>query len=166
MSERFDGGLAAVRVSEEEAGVDEVVASYLFNSQIVTSGDGRRILVAPTDCREREATRRVIDRIVEGDSPIADVLYLDVRQSMDNGGGPACLRLRVPLTGEEWAAVHPGVRFDDALYDRLCTWVEKHYREELRSEDLADPALLKESRECLDALTGILGLGSLYEFQR
>ncbi len=166
MRSLLDGDLETIRISESEASVDEVVASYLFNSQIVSTAEGRRILVAPTDCRERAATRRVVDRIVEGRSPIDDALYLDVRQSMDNGGGPACLRLRVELTDEEWGAVLPSVRFDDALHERLRAWVEKHYREELHPDDLSDPALLRESRRALDALTQILGLGSVYAFQR
>jgi succinylarginine dihydrolase len=166
MKTRFGGSLSVIRVASAEASLDEVVASYLFNSQIVTRPDGARVLIAPTDCRDRDSTRRVVDRVVEGDTPIEDVVYLDVRQSMDNGGGPACLRLRVELTDVEWASVHAGVRFDDDLYAKLRAWVTKHYRETLDAADLADLALLRESRDALDSLTELLALGSLYEFQR
>ena len=91
---------------------------------------------------------------------------MDVRQSMRNGGGPACLRLRIVLTDEEQAKVKANVFVDLALLDRLESWVRKYYREELAAKDLADPQLLIEGRAALDELTGILGIGAVYEFQQ
>jgi succinylarginine dihydrolase len=85
---------------------------------------------------------------------------------MNNGGGPACLRLRVPLTDEEAGAVSAGVFFSPALHDRLAAWVMRHYRDRLLPSDLADPALAREGLEALDELTRILKLGSVYDFQR
>jgi succinylarginine dihydrolase len=85
---------------------------------------------------------------------------------MRNGGGPACLRLRVVLTRAELARAHRGVFLDDGLYDRLTAWVTRHYREELKAEDLADVRLLEESRAALDELTSILNLPALYAFQK
>jgi succinylarginine dihydrolase len=85
---------------------------------------------------------------------------------MRNGGGPACLRLRVVLTPAEWAAVPAGVKLTEATYAALCAWVKRHYRERLRGSDLGDPQLLGESRRALDELTALLGLGSIYPFQR
>lgn len=84
---------------------------------------------------------------------------------MRNGGGPACLRLRVALNDDELQAMHRGVILTDELYERLTSWVEAHYRDQLAREDLADPMLLDEVRKALDELTGILGLGSIYDFQ-
>ncbi len=83
---------------------------------------------------------------------------------MKNGGGPACLRLRVVLTEAEIAAAHSGVFLSERLYAELVGWVTKHYRESLSPDDLADPALLRESREALDQLTRILVLRSVYQF--
>jgi succinylarginine dihydrolase len=95
------------------------------------------------------------------------VEYVDVRQSMRNGGGPACLRLRVVLTDAELAAANPAQRFDATLHDRLTAWANAHYRDRLHPADLADPRLLVESRRALDELTGILDLGGgFYPFQR
>ena len=54
----------------------------------------------------------------------------------------------------------------DALYAKLTAWVERHYRDRLSQDDLADPKLLDEVRTALDELTGLLGLGSIYDFQR
>ena len=85
---------------------------------------------------------------------------------MRNGGGPACLRLRVALNEAELAAVNPNVLMSDSLFERLNQWVDKHYRDELHVDELRDPSLLTESRSALDELTQILKLGSVYPFQR
>ena len=91
---------------------------------------------------------------------------MDLRESMRNGGGPACLRLRVELTERELAAVNPATLLNDALYGRLSGWVDKNYRDQLSPADFADPALLNECRVALDELTQVLALGSIYPFQR
>jgi len=85
---------------------------------------------------------------------------------MRNGGGPACLRLRVTLTEAEWAQVNPGNKFSLELYRSLKNWVSKYYRESLAPEDLRDPALMEESFTALQELTDIMNLGeSFYPFQ-
>ena len=85
---------------------------------------------------------------------------------MRNGGGPACLRLRVVLTERELSSMHQGVLFTPVLYEKLKEWIQRHYREELRPQDLRDPQLMNETRTALDKLTTILRLGSIYDFQR
>lgn len=155
-----------VEVTEAELTPAAAVSSYLFNSQLVTLPDSSMRLIAPMESYEDPAARSVIERIISENNPISDVDYVDLRQSMKNGGGPACLRLRVVLTESEMAALHPGALLTPDLYDRLTAWVEKHYRESLQATDLADPLLLRESRGALDGLTQMLGLGSVYEFQR
>lgn len=160
-------GLTLVRVDEAEVSVEDAVKSYLFNSQLVrVPGREGLVLVAPEECREVEPVRRWLDAHVGSGAPIAEVRTFDLRESMQNGGGPACLRLRVVLSDEERAAVNPACLMSDALYAELCAWVEKHYRDALRGEDLADPRLIEESRTALDELTRILDLGALYPFQR
>jgi len=94
------------------------------------------------------------------------VKVFDLKQSMSNGGGPACLRLRVVLNEAERQAVNPATLINDDSYARLTAWVNKHYRDSLVEADLADPQLLIESRTALDELTQILDLGSVYPFQR
>jgi succinylarginine dihydrolase len=84
---------------------------------------------------------------------------------MSNGGGPACLRLRVVLTESEYKAVNPSCLLTTDTYAALMAWSEKHYREELLETDLADPKLLIESRYALDELTQLLNIGSVYDFQ-
>lgn len=157
--------LQAVRVSSDQVPIADAVASYLFNSQLLNAPDGM-LLAVPGECREVASVSRYLDDLVRSGGPIQSVEVFDVKQSMRNGGGPACLRLRVVLSDEELAAMHRGVILTDALYERLTTWVEAHYRDQLSQDDLADPMLLDEVRKALDELTGILGLGSIYDFQR
>jgi succinylarginine dihydrolase len=155
-----------IEVPAAEISLAEAVRTYLFNGQLVTCpDDGRMVFVAPSDCRGSARARNVLGALLESENPVAAVQYVNVRQSMKNGGGPACLRLRVVLTAAELDATHRGVLLDGKLYRRLRSWVERHYRDRLAPGDLADPALLEESRAALDELTGILGLGSLYAFQ-
>lgn len=157
-----------VEVPEAEVPIADAVTSYLFNSQLLEwPGEDRLVLIAPTETEETATTNAYCAALTGGNGPIGRVEFVDVRQSMRNGGGPACLRLRVVLTGPERAAVAPGALMSDGLYDKLTAWAERHYRDRMAPNDLADPALLRESRDALDALTGILGLGGhYYPFQR
>jgi succinylarginine dihydrolase len=84
---------------------------------------------------------------------------------MRNGGGPACLRLRVPLDEAGRAALHPGFLLSPERMTWLQGWIERHYPEELRPEDLCDPTLLRRSRDALDELTRWMGVGAIYPFQ-
>jgi succinylarginine dihydrolase len=165
--ERVTGGpLHVIQVNDDELTLAEAVDTYLFNSQIVTLADGTMALIAPIESAEHPRARAVTERVVAAGTPIKAVHFVDVRGSMRNGGGPACLRLRVVMTRAELARAHRGVGLDDALYDRLVAWVTRHYREELKTEDLADVRLLEESRAALDELTAILSLPGLYAFQK
>jgi succinylarginine dihydrolase len=161
-----DAPFHVIEVPDAQVGVADAVSSYLFNSQLLSRADGSQILVVPQECRENPRVANYLDELVAKSGPIDEVLVFDLRESMKNGGGPACLRLRVALSDAERAAVTPGVWINDALFPRLDAWIEKHYRDRLSPQDLTDPMLLVESRTALDELTQILGLGSLYDFQR
>jgi succinylarginine dihydrolase len=161
-------GLRLVEVPEARVSIEDAVSTYLFNSQLVTDAEGRVRLVAPSDVLDRPAVAAYVAELVaDPGAPIDAVDYLELRQSMQNGGGPACLRLRVWLEPEELAAVHPPCLLDDAGLDALEAWVERHYRDRLAPDDLRDPALVEESRAALDELTRLLSLGGdFYPFQR
>jgi len=164
--ERLTGcELQAVRVSGSEVPLADAVSSYLFNSQLLNTDNGM-LLAVPGECREVASVSQYLDKLVASGGPITAVEVFDVKQSMRNGGGPACLRLRVVLNDEERAAMHRGVILTDVLYERLTHWVAAHYRDRLSQQDLADPMLLQEVQKALDELTGILSLGSIYDFQR
>lgn len=163
----FPGTLNAIRVPEERVPLSEAVSSYLFNSQMISVPGGGTAIVAPTECQTSAAVSAFLDGIVSSPgNDIQRVHYLDLKESMRNGGGPACLRQRVVLNDQERAALSGRVFLDDALFEDLVGWVAKHYRDELRKDDLSDPHLLRESRSALDDLTGILQLDNLYPFQR
>jgi succinylarginine dihydrolase len=158
--------LCVVRASSGELPPESAVAAYPFNSQVLDLPDGSMVIVAPEDSREDAYARAFLERVVASGGPVRAVHYIDVRQSMHNGGGPACLRLRVPLTPEEEGALGARVLVDDALYTELCAWVDRHYRDRLVPDDLADPALAREGMAALDELTRLLRLGNVYDFQR
>lgn len=164
LADLLDGELTVIEVPSDRVSVEEAVSTYLFNSQLVTVGE-RQILLVPSEVRDQAEVSAVVDDLASAGGPIDEVLDLDLRQSMRNGGGPACLRLRVVLSLDEIDAVLPSIWLTDALYRGLTDWVERNYRTELTHADLADPHLLEEGRRALDELTRLLGLASLYDFQ-
>jgi succinylarginine dihydrolase len=161
-------GFVPVCVSRTEVSVDEAVTTYLFNSQLVRHPAGGLLFVGPIECAESSSVADCLARIVADEAnPIREVRTLNLRQSMRNGGGPACLRLRVVLTDDEVDAVRSGVWLTPNRYDALRVLIEQRWRDQLVVDDLRDPALLVETREALDTLTGVLELGDdFYPFQR
>ena len=157
-----------VEVSSDDLPLVDAISSYLFNSMLIrVPGEDRLTLICPTETRDNPRSHAVAQGLAASNGPIGAVRYVDVRQSMRNGGGPACLRLRVVLTEAELAATNPAMRMTDALFARLSAWGERWYRDRLTASDLSDPALLTETRGALDDLTGILDLGGdFYPFQR
>ncbi len=176
--ERRDATLAALHatvgetlviseIARSEVTIEEAVKSYLFNSQLLTLADGSMALVCPIECEDHPRVRAAIDRVLaDAKTPLSRAIFMDVRESMRNGGGPACLRLRVPLTESDARAINQETLLTPAKLAALRAWVCTHYRETLRAEDLADPALLRESRDALDELTRLMHLGNIYDFQR
>ncbi len=166
LSAAVGAAFTPIVVRAAEVSVERAVTTYLFNSQLLTRADGGMLLVAPAECAEDPSVGAYLARLVAAGGPIREILTFDLRQSMRNGGGPACLRLRVALTAAERAAIRANVWLDDALHAALVGWVEKNYRDRLAPADLADPALLVEGRRALDELSALLRLGSVYPFQR
>ncbi|MEO7423689.1 MAG: N-succinylarginine dihydrolase [Fibrobacteria bacterium] len=152
------GSLRIIEVTSREVPLATAVATYLFNCQMLTLPGGGTLLLAADECRRDARTRKYLEALPGRGLGITEIAYADLRQSMRNGGGPACLRLRAVLTRSEWDCVPPGVKFTEALYRRLRAWVESHYRDRLLPADLADPSLLKESRAAMRALDRILRL--------
>jgi succinylarginine dihydrolase len=158
-----------VEVPRARVGLNDAVTSYLFNSQLLRlPGASSLTLIAPTEVRENNKTASVVEEMIaQSNAAIGRVEYVEVRESMRNGGGPACLRLRIVMTEAERRAAAQGFFLDDALADQLEAWVRTHYREEIAPADLADPSLVDETQRALDELTRILPLGAdFYPFQR
>jgi succinylarginine dihydrolase len=154
--------LVPLRIPSAAVPLNDAVASYLFNSQLLSKPDGRMALVVPHECRENPQVARYLASLVAADGPVDELVEFDLRQSMRNGGGPACLRLRVALTDDEADALHGGVLMTDDLYARLVAWVERHYRDRVEPKDLADVAFARECMAALEELETILDLPGLY----
>lgn len=155
-----------IEVLDHEVSVQEAIQTYLFNTQVITLPSGEMAIIAPTECRDHPRVSAYLAELTGRGTPIKHVHYYDVKQSMRNGGGPACLRLRVAMSQAECQAVNQRVLLNEQLFNELNQWVHTHYRDSISEADLADPQLLIESRTALDQLTQILGLGSVYRFQR
>lgn len=156
----------AIKVSNKDVSVEEAVKTYLFNTQLLTKENGKMLIVAPCECQESRTVSNYLDALIrDNDNSIDEVLYFDLKQSMRNGGGPACLRLRVAMSETEFAKMNQGVVLTDSLYDSLVVWVNKFYRDEITPNDLRDYKLYQENMDSLDELTKILKLGNVYEFQ-
>ncbi|KTD82238.1 N-succinylarginine dihydrolase [Legionella waltersii] len=159
--------LRIIEVPEERVSIKDAVDTYLFNSQLITLPDkNSMILIAPMECQTNYNVKTYIDEMIaDPTNPVSEIRYLDLKQSMKNGGGPACLRLRIPLNERELISMHSGVLFSNDLFNTLEVWIKKYYRTELIINDLADPHFMNETLEALDQLTQILKLGSIYPFQ-
>ncbi len=157
---RFD--LKPVMVPDSEVPLADAISSYLFNSQLLQLPDENRlVLIAPGETQDTSSTFAFCERLVQSNGPIGRVQYVDVRQSMRNGGGPACLRLRVVMTEDELAVCHQGVILDEELIDDLQACIRTTYRDRLAPSDLADPKFADECRIAREALLEILELDAL-----
>ena len=154
--------LRTVRVASADVTLEEAVQSYLFNSQLLQRPDGGMLLVVPQECVENPRVDGYLRRHVRDGDVIREVISFDLRQSMRNGGGPACLRLRVVLSDAQRSALAGRVLMDAVLHAELGAWVRRHYRDRLSAADLADPELVGEVRAALTELEQILQLPGLY----
>lgn len=158
------------RFARAEMPIGDAISSYVFNSQLVSlppknAKSGGMAMILPIETEETPSAKAYVDRLL-ADGVIQDAHYLDLRQSMSNGGGPACLRLRVAMEADAMAAVHSGVVMTKPKLDALRQVVKTHYRDALTLDDIADPNFLDESRAALDAITQVLDLPALYDFQK
>lgn len=152
-------------VTKEQISLEHAIETYLFNSQLVSTSANKMLLIAPTECSESNIATSIIEQLIAADNPIQDVKYVHCQQSMRNGGGPACMRLRMILSNQEQASCLQSVFLTKDLYHVLEGWINKHYRETLSAADFLDPTLYLEVQNALDELTQILKLGSIYDFQ-
>jgi succinylarginine dihydrolase len=151
-------GFEYVEVPAAEVPLGDAVRSYMFNAQLVTPSDGQPTLVVPTEARETPTVWRWIERHVAGNGPIRRVEVVDVRQSMANGGGPACLRLRVVA---DPATVDPRFMVDDSKLDWIADVVRRHWPEQVHHDELQSPTLIRDIETARGALLNALELAEL-----
>jgi len=155
-----------IEAPAEKVPLEDCIKSYLFNSQLLTLPGGEMALLLPVEAEENPCVKTFIDETIAANNPINRAIYKNVRESMRNGGGPACLRLRVVLSETEAASVNQNFILDGAKISKLEDWVRAHYRDRLLPDDLRDPAFMDESFVAMDALTRLLGMGVFYDFQK
>jgi len=163
-----DGTYAAIRTALPEAEIvvvpasavslADAIRSYLFNAQLLTLPEGGMGLVIPTEAWEMPAVRAWLDGMLASNGPIRRVLPVDVRQSMANGGGPACLRLRVVA---DPSTVDPRFLLDHARIDALAEVVARTWPEQIDPVDLGSENLARTVREARAALLDRAGLTEL-----
>ena len=151
-------GFELVEVADADVPLADAIKSYLFNAQLVTLPGGETALIAPTECRDTPSVKAWLDRHLASNGAIRRVDYVDVRQSMANGGGPACLRLRVAC---DPADVDPRFMVDGAKLDRLAQVIAVHWPEAIAVEELQRPALIADVEQARAALLEALGLDEL-----
>ena len=154
-----------IEISNSEIPLKDIISSYLLNSQLITNVDNEMQLILPEEVKAYDNCLSWLDKLKQ----ISDVKlfdYINIRQSMMNGGGPACLRLKVILNDEELESLNQNFLMNNERLESIKLLIEKEYRDVLYPDDLKDPSLLDESRRILDELTKIFGTGSIYEFQK
>jgi len=130
--------LEVVEVPAAAVSLAEAIRTYLFNAQLVTLTDRSMALIVPSECTESSAVAAWLDGMLASNGPIRQVLPVDVRQSMANGGGPACLRLRVVADPQ---TVDPRFLLDERKADRMEAVVARTWPEQIDPADLGDPTL-------------------------
>lgn len=147
-----------VEVPTAAVSLSDAIQSYLFNAQLVTLPNGGMALILPTEAQDNTRVWRWLSEMVAGNGPIRRLIPVDVRQSMANGGGPACLRLRVVCEPE---TVDPRFLVDDAALDRIEDIVATHWPETIDPGQLADPQLWHQIGLARATLLMALDLGEL-----
>lgn len=156
--ERLVSGFEYVEVSAVEVSLEDAIRSYLFNAQLVTPPGGEMTLIVPSEARETSKVWSWIGRHLAGNGPMRRVEIVDVRESMANGGGPACLRLRVVA---DTATVDPRFLVDDAKLDRIADVIRSHWPEQIHIDELQQSSLIAEVERARAALLEVLDLPEL-----
>ena len=144
--------LQFIKINSADLSVEEAVKTYFFNSQIVTKPDDKVAVIAAQEVAANAKAKALME------SHFDEVHYMDLRQSMNNGGGPACLRLRVTMNDDELATIKPNIFLSDELYEGIKNWINRNYREELHPNDLFSIELYNETKRALAELSEIMKL--------
>lgn len=147
-----------VEVPAAAVSLEEAIKTYLFNAQLVSLPEGGMALILPTESRDSEAVWSWLEEMVAGNGPIRRLIPVDVRQSMANGGGPACLRLRVLA---DPATVDPRFLMNETKLDAIRDVVATTWPEEIDADHLADTKLHRDIAAARTALYETLELTQL-----
>ena len=158
-------GFHPIEILSEDISLDDLVSSYLLNSQLITVKNNEMMMLLPEEVQNHPNCMRWLDEI-KSSSPVKHIEFVDIRQSMMNGGGPACLRFKTVVNNDEFDKINKKFLLSPKKLMDLRALVSKHYRDQLNPEDLLDIKLMQESYTFLDELTQLLDLGAIYNFQK
>ncbi len=146
-------------IKQSQLSLDAAISTYLFNCQLIAMDDvGEEItMLCPIQVAEDDAAREAAERLTRSGGPIRRLEYVDLRESMSNGGGPACVRLRVPMSQHQFDTLPGNVRLTPRLADQLSSIVARTYRDRLTVADLGDPKFAIEANEAVDQIGRLLG---------
>lgn len=150
--------LEVVEVPASAVSLTEAIRTYLFNAQLLSLPDGNLVLIVPGECVESPSVWAWAEAMLKGNGPIRQVIPVDVRQSMANGGGPACLRLRVVCNP---ATVDPRFLLDEAKADLIERTIAAHWPEQIDPSDLGSENLANSVIAARLALLDALNLAQL-----
>lgn len=152
-----DISLNVVMISEDALPLADAVSSYFFNSQILSLPDGTMAIIAPAECKENSAAYKAMEALCDAkDNPISIIYYRDLRESMKNGGGPACLRLRVAMNEQGWQQMLPSVKYSEALHKQIENIINEAYLEKITFDDLRNAVFFKHSEQTTQKLYNLL----------
>ncbi|MFM7377072.1 MAG: N-succinylarginine dihydrolase [Erythrobacter sp.] len=150
--------LEVVEVPSSAVSLEEAIRTYLFNAQLLTLPSGEMTLIVPEECRASAAVWGWVEQMLAGNGPIRQVIPVDVKQSMANGGGPACLRLRVVC---DPATVDPRFLLTEAKADLLERTIAQHWPLQIDPSDIGTRALADSVIAARLALLEALDLAQL-----
>ena len=156
--------LIRIEVAGSQLSIEDAVKTYLFNSQIVSpakNDDSRYktsdkpVIICTSQVRDHAPARVLVDRwVAEGIFAASE--YVDLDQSMSGGGGPACLRLRVPMPEQEVGSIAAVSIWSESTDDRLRRAIEQHYTSELTIDELASEEFHVQARRAQNQIVKLL----------
>ena len=158
-------GFHPIEILSKDISLDDLVSSYLLNSQLITVKNNEMMMLLPEEVQNHSNCMRWLEEI-KSSSPIKHIEFVDIRQSMMNGGGPACLRFKITVNNNEFNQINEKFLLTPKKLMDLRALVTKYYRDKLNPADLLDNNLVQESYRFLDELTQLLDLGNIYDFQK
>src|SRR5210317_39038 len=158
-------GFHPIEILSKDISLDDLVSCYLLNSQLITVKNNEMMMLLPEEVQNYGNCMKWLEEI-KSSSPIKRFEFVDIHQSMMNGGGPACLRFKAVVNIDELDKINKKFLLSPEKLINLRALVSKHFRDRINPDDLLDIKLMEESYLFLDELTQLLGIGSIYSFQK
>ena len=150
--------LNVVVIKESMLSIKECVLTYFFNMQIISPNSNDMELILPMECLGNQRIQTVLTYIQEKEERIKDIHYVQLNESMKNGGGPACLRLRLQLTMPQWTVIPSKFKFNDKLYKDLIEIIQTNYPESFEIENQIETEFIQRLRNTYNLLYQAFGL--------